>query len=497
MTKVKPNTKADTRQRKQAESKKFKPRPGHGPVAPKPLMTTYLPAYTQKPRTLEKLNNRKYHSSTYFFPSPSNPIESTTSPDHPACMRGNRNGITDRLTPDEVYQSSSTPNHLTPPNSLSSPFSSFGSAHFNIHRDLCNDNLWYDNCPSENTCHKYHIRHKGQSLRLFDTHANLYRVSQKKGHNKAELFHLPLNTELHIMDILCDPETWHNPITTVQPNIQIHRAIGLHPKYKLKLECLTDLQQALSKLLKLYNFQACGLVGAETLGNEPYGLATLNSTLDTFRRQPKPVIIHSRLSDQYCVAAVNNRPEIQFLPIIWHGINIGEQRLCSQKDFLDQHYNHFFSINNLEAESTRVSLLLDKILEQPNRVERLLTESDCPNNPPRKSRIATATPLNVISATIAIHKVLKQKPGYSHHTLADTNDLLFQNACNAFKIDLSKKPENIQEYTFKAHAIMAPLLEKWKGQFHYINPKAIQFASTTSVTTATQTSQDCEPTLME
>lgn len=275
------------------------------------------------------------------------------------------------------------------------------------------------------------------------------------------------------MDTLCDPEAWYNPKTSINPNIIIHRAIGLHPKYNISTECLTELQQALSKLIKYYDFQAYGLIGTEVINDTLKGLTILNASVDVFKKMPKPVILHSRKSDNYCITAIDTIQDFQYQPIIWHGINIGEQRLCGDKQFLDQHFTNYFSVNNLEAESNRMTKLINTILNQPNGPERIFTESDCPNNPPKKAKQATSTPLNVISATIAVHKILKKKQAFQHFTLADTNELLFTNACNAFRIDLSKKPANIQEYTFKAQSLMKPILEKWKGKMEYINPRIV------------------------
>ena len=332
-----------------------------------------------------------------------------------------------------------------------------------IHDQLCNNNLWYDNC--RNNCKKLHIRRNGEKLKLFDMSLNLHRLDNKISPNTLDTLFFPRNCDFHIMDNMCDPESWLQPITSSK--YTIHRILGIHPKYSAPEEFFQELTPLIQKLIDTQFFNAIS-TGIENHSNSMDCISQLYA-----KGQVKlPLYIHSR-NDRETINLLN-KEFFQTIPIIWQNTNLGlENRFenivelqhnTTLQSYFETRENYFLGLNSL-INSHRIHKLKNMIT--PELIERIIPTTDAPHNAFSQKNMNKAPysePIHIVRTIIQIHYQLINIKQFKNYNLYDTNDWLFNKSINIFPPTTTS---SATQYKILAKKILSNTLEKWSRKIKY------------------------------
>ena len=116
------------------------------------------------------------------------------------------------------------------------------------------------------------MRKCNSTLFLFDTFACLNRLDsniKRSGKGKTiQDLEWPRHTNIQIIDHMYDPMYWKQPITIFV--INIHRTIGIHPKYTTSNDKATDtIIEFMRELIKTKYFIGI-TTGLEIINNQTY-----------------------------------------------------------------------------------------------------------------------------------------------------------------------------------------------------------------------------------
>ena len=302
-----------------------------------------------------------------------------------------------------------------------------------MHDQLCYNNLWYDDCSGKK-CNLEHIRHNGQTLKLFDAHCNLHRLEKEviKAGLKLNQLTTPRNTELHVIDDMCDPAGWAHP--TNAPQFIVHKCLGVHPKYSVPPQLLPELQKSMQMLIDTGN-----LVAIST------GLHHHNDNTDNTNckalfemimnlESTLPVLLHTRDSEPQVVDTIKNTKKDRFF--VWLNANIGAQNKYSQKvgevsfaKYLQRSSESRVTLN--AAINSGAQHHLSEFINS-DMTRRLYTSTDAPHNAFKQHNKHTSSysqPIHVVRTIMQLWLQLSRGPlqnrFLANYTLADFNDLCF------------------------------------------------------------------------
>jgi hypothetical protein len=302
-----------------------------------------------------------------------------------------------------------------------------------LHDQLCYNNLWYDDCNGKK-CNREHIRHNGQTLKLFDAHCNLHRLEKEvlKAGLKLNQLTTPRNTEFHVIDDMCDPAGWAYP--TNAPQFIIHKCLGVHPKYSVPSKLLPELQKSMQMLIDTGNLVAISTGLHHHSDNTDNTnckalfemIMSLNSTL--------PVLLHTRDTEVQVADKIQNIKKDCFF--VWLNANIGSQSKYSQKigeisfsKYLQKSSESRVTLN--AAINSGAQHHLSEFIND-DMTRRLYTSTDAPHNAFKqhnKHSSSYSQPLHVIRTIMQLWLQLSRGPLQNKflktYTLADFNDLCF------------------------------------------------------------------------
>jgi hypothetical protein len=301
---------------------------------------------------------------------------------------------------------------------------------------------------------------------------NLHRLDNKIKPYTIDQLPFPVNCDFHIMDNMCDPESWNQPLTSSR--YIIHRTIGLHPKYSAPEPFYDEFPQVLHQLLSTNFFEAIS-TGIENHNNTFNCIANLYKTKITHL----PLYIHSRND----IEIIKQIQEDHFatIPIIWQNINLGSTtRLdtlinttsnTSIHSFLETNENHFLCLNPL-INSHPIHKL--KQLINPILSERILASTDAPHNVFTQKNIIKAEynqPIHIIRTIIQMHYQLTHINKYKHYHLYETNEWLFNKALNIFP---NHPTQSATQFKLIAKNITKNILDNWSKRIKYDKKPDIQ-----------------------
>jgi len=294
---------------------------------------------------------------------------------------------------------------------------------------------------------------------------NLHRLDTKIAPDTLDSLPYPSNCEFHIMDNMCDPESWTKPI--LSSRYSIHRTIGLHPKYSAPEEFFEELPNTFKKLLDTNFFSAIS-TGVE---NHSKSITSITS-LYTKGHTKLPLYLHSR-NDTETLKALNSE-HFTKMPIIWQNINLGTEnrykdiidtsKNTSLQNFLESNENHFLCVNPL-INSHPIHKL--KHLIKPALIDRILPSTDAPHNVFTQKNINKAAynqPINIVRTIIQLHYQLTYLKNFKNYNLYDTNDWFFNKCINIFP---SPQMQSATQYKILAKPILSNIFENWSKRLKY------------------------------
>ena len=177
-----------------------------------------------------------------------------------------------------------------------------------LKNQLCEMNFWNDSCHN-NSCPKHHIRRRNDRLVLFDTNAHLNRLSRKD--TNLPLMKIPTNCDLYINDCIVDPNDWNNPINFTNPNIQVCRSFGIHPKTLAPKAFFSRISGHLVELANEFPIGAYGPIGTTNLTNDSNSSPSFDKILKDHCRIQKsskiPILICNLESDFVTHQEIQNK----------------------------------------------------------------------------------------------------------------------------------------------------------------------------------------------
>lgn len=346
-----------------------------------------------------------------------------------------------------------------------------------IHRDLCPNNFWDDNC-SDDDCELLHIRRNGHKLLLFDGLCHLNRLQRKTRTNLSQM-KLPINTELYINDSCVDPEDWGQPITFNNPNIFVARSIGIHPNTLGTRTFFEEAIHDIHTIAQKHQLASIGLIGRTTTSNDPHYNYQIKDFVEMIQSLPNqhnlPIYIKSDSMDND-----NHIHKALFKskldsPIIWQTINRSDGARFDHfaDNLLSKHHQYHLSIDGrLFEESAIAKNKLYRIFSNYTMLhKRMILETGAPHNLPKYSRNQNNRlyPLHIADIVVELYYCLRKSPSYANHTLADINELIVSNGFNMFPRSCFHTI-NTNAFKLATNNTLAKTFKKHESTINYDSP---------------------------
>ena len=301
-----------------------------------------------------------------------------------------------------------------------------------LHPMLCHKNFWSNTCTKGYNCTQLHFRRRGRKLEIFNAAANLNRIQRHLRNSILENMEVPSDCTLYIVDSQIDPADFENPLTFVNENILVARAIGLHPSTCAPKEYYELFQTGLKHIDKHFRLAYTGPFGGATnlTKSERYNAKRMSDSFTTN-------------TDRSTALACNDDELLTF--------HTPDREICQQ---LEPRYasnaNIFKTANRNSSESlvkvmkivsenalafatfdskfTRASIDQLKMAFLADRTgRRCLIESDAPSATVDTG--ASILPLAVVNTIVAYYIELQQDSDFRKlgYNLGDFNALLVDN----------------------------------------------------------------------
>ena len=262
------------------------------------------------------------------------------------------------------------------------------------------------------------MRKCNSTLFLFDTFACLNRLDsniKRSGKGKTiQDLEWPRHTNIQIIDHMYDPMYWKQPITIF--GINIHRTIGIHPKYTTSNDKATDtIIEFMRELIKTKYFIGI-TTGLEIINNQTYGLNFFEKILEMYTdgTTQLPLFIHSRNADDLIIEKLNKNSIFKTITIIWHNLNLGDNsRFQTNYDYFINNANVYTSVNTLYNSNSKINHLLTHV----NEPKQILMETDSPHNNYKENKLPYTYPVMVARTITQVHIATNKN---QTTTLADT-----------------------------------------------------------------------------
>lgn len=307
---------------------------------------------------------------------------------------------------------------------------------------------------------------------------------------------IPINCDLFINDCIIDPQDWTNLIHFTNPNIHICRSFGIHAKTIAPKAFFTRAANHLTDLANNYPVGAYGPFGLlkspNTSDSSPDFSKFISGHQNIKNNQDIPIIISNTESDSQA-HAILKQYELNS-PIIWQNINNTsiDRFINFTKTILPTNNQYLFTINGRCLEY-KYANQIQHIIRDKSILNQLLLGTDCPQYAANYTRQLHSHPLHIANMTLELHLILIKSNAFKHYTLADTNDLLTNNAFSVFprKLFNNLNVRSFENYTKKT---IATTLNEYKSLIGY---SSTQQQQKTPIKTKPATKRPADETSIE